>query len=224
MSAPPAYPRIAHLIPGRGTRDDRVLEPTEADALLMRPVLVEEKLDGANVVVWLDDRRVECALRSGVGAQDRGRQLGPLKAWLGERADRLRDLLDGRALYAEWLLVAHGIRYDALPAYLVGLDLWSPRSGFAAPDARNELLNRASLVAPPELHRGTIGGINPLEGLLGASRAGSEPMEGVVVRPLDGREPRIAKFLRAGFSPATDAAWRRGRPRNLLRERELSWH
>ena len=55
--------------------------------MLARPVLVEEKLDGANVVVWLEDERIECALRSGVGAQDRGKQLGPLRAWLAERTD-----------------------------------------------------------------------------------------------------------------------------------------
>jgi hypothetical protein len=224
MTVPPPYPRIPHLVAGRGTSDDRVVPTKDVSAFLSRPALVEEKLDGANVVVWLDDGRVECALRSGVGAQDRGRQLGPLRAWLAERADRFRELLDGRALYAEWLLVAHGVRYDALPAYLVGLDLWSAKSGFAAPDARNDLLNLAGLVAAPELCRGTIDGIDSLEGLLGPSRVGSEPMEGVVVRPLDGREPRIAKLLNAGFSPATDTAWRRGRPRNLLRERELSWH
>jgi hypothetical protein len=224
MNEPPSYPRIPHLVPGRGTQDDRVLGPNEADAFLTRPVLVEEKLDGANVVVWLHDGRVECALRSGSGAQDRGRQLGPLRAWLAERTDRLRVLLDERALYAEWLLVAHGVRYDALSAYLVGLDLWSPTSGFVAPDIREELLTQARLVTPPELHRGPIGSIDRLEGLLGRSHAGSEPMEGVVVRTLDGREPRIAKLLRSGFSPATDAAWRRGRPRNLLRETEFSWH
>jgi hypothetical protein len=223
MIAPPAYPRIPHLVRGRGTRDDRVLRREEADALLRRPVLVEEKLDGANVVVWLEAGRVECALRSGVGAQDRGRQLGPLRAWLAERADQLRELLDGQALYAEWLLVAHGVQYDALPAYLVGLDLWSPESGFAAPEKRKELLGRANLVLPPELHRGTIDGIYSLEGFLGESRAGSELMEGLVVRALDGRDPRIAKLLRADFSPSTDAAWRRGRPNNVLRERELSW-
>lgn len=224
VNGPPQYPRIPHVVQGRGTSDDRVLAPKEADSFLARPALVEEKLDGASVVVWLDGGRVQCALRSGVGAQDRGRQLGPLRGWLAERSDRLRDLLDGRALYAEWLLVAHGVRYDALPAYLIGLDLWSPTSGFAAPDARNEQLDRAGLVPPPELHRGVIDGTDQLDGLLGRSRVGSQPMEGVVVRPLDGHEPRVAKLLRPGFSPATDAEWRQGRPRNLLRERELSWH
>lgn len=223
MSAPPPYPRIPHLAPGRGTRDDRALRREEADALLARPVLVEEKLDGASVVLWRADGRIECALRSGVGAQDRGKQLGPLRAWLAERADGLRELLDGRALYAEWLLLEHAVPYDALPDYLVGLDLWSPAAGFTVPDVRNDLLAQAGLAAPPELSRGIPGGLERVEALLGRSRAGSMPMEGVVVRALDGVEPRIAKLLRADFSPTSDAAWRRGRPRNLLRERELSW-
>jgi hypothetical protein len=128
------------------------------------------------------------------------------------------------ALYGEWLLTAHGVRYDALPAYLVGLDLWAPDVGFVGPDARYELLTRAGLTAPPSLYRGTLERVDQVEALLGCSRVGSEPMEGVVVRTLDAGEPRIAKLLRPDFSPASNAEWRRGRPRNVLHERELSWH
>jgi atypical dual specificity phosphatase len=187
-------------------------------------VLVEEKLDGASVVLWRKDVRVECALRSGVGTQDRGKQLGPLRAWIGERSDRLRELLDGRALYGEWLLLSHAVAYDALPDYLVALDLWNPDSAFAVPDVRNELCARAGLTTPPQLFRGALKDVDQLEAMLGRSRAGSAPMEGAVVRTLDGAEPRIAKLLRADFSPASDPEWRRGRPRNQLRKRELSWH
>lgn len=224
MTAPPSYPRIPHLVPGRGTRDDLVLRQAEADALLARPVLVEEKLDGASVVLWLEEGRIECALRSGVGAQDRGRQLGPLRAWIGERSDQLRELLATHALYAEWLLVAHAVRYDALPDYLVGLDVWGLDARFENPDNRNQLFTRAGLAAPPELYRGVLRGLDHVEALVGDSRAGSEQMEGVLLRALDGAEPRCAKVLRADFSPASDIEWRRGRPRNLLRKRELSWH
>lgn len=53
---PPPYPRIPHLVRGRGTSDDVVLPGAEVAALLGRPVLVEEKLDGANV-----DRRLRAA-------------------------------------------------------------------------------------------------------------------------------------------------------------------
>lgn len=223
MTAPPPYPRIPHLMSGRGTRDDRVLNLHELDALLAHDVLVEEKLDGANVVIWLEDGRVECALRSGLGGQDRGRQLGPLRAWLAGRSESFRELLGERALYAEWLLVAHGTRYDALTSYLVGLDLWSPTSGFSAPDVRDQRFLRAGIAGPPELYRGAIDSVNRLESLLGVSRAGSEPMEGIIIRALEGQEPRIAKLLHPDFAPVTDVDWRRGRPHNLLRERELSW-
>lgn len=224
MTAPPPYPRIPHLLPGRGTRDDRVLEPEQAAAMLSRPVLVEEKLDGANVVLWLQDGRIECALRSGVGGQDRAKQLGPLRAWLSTRTDPLAQLLDRWALYAEWLLTTHAVAYDALPDYLVGLDLWAPDTGFLAPDGRTELLTRAGVANPPLLYRGTIKGVDQVDDFLGPSRVGSAPMEGLILRALDTSEPRIAKVHRPGFAPPSDADWRHGRPRNLLRERELSWH
>lgn len=101
------------------------------------------------------------------------------------------------------------------------LDLWAPELGFVAPEARDKLLMGAGLAVPPTLHRGRIEGVDQVEALLGYSRGGSEPMEGAVVRALDGSEPRIAKVLRAGLSRPSDAEWRRGRPRNALREREL---
>jgi hypothetical protein len=67
---------------------------------------VEEKLDGANVVLWLEDNgRIECALRSGPGSMDRAGQLGPLRAWEAAHDEPLRYALSAgyRALHAEWL-------------------------------------------------------------------------------------------------------------------------
>jgi hypothetical protein len=221
MKEPPTYPRIAHVAWGRGTSDDEVLGHSEANALFSGPVLVEEKLDGANVAVWLDDGGViQCALRSGLGGQDRSGQLGPLRAWLYQRADALRQLLQTRALYAEWLLTTHSVAYDSLPAYLIGLDLWNGE--FAAPGLRDQLLKEAGLSSPPEIRRGLLDP-SALETLLSSSRIGSDSMEGLIVRTLDGRPPRIAKLLRPGFERLSDEEWRRGRPHNLLRDRELSW-
>ena len=131
MNAPPPYPRIPHLVGGRGTEDDLVLAARAVASLLGEPVLVEEKVDGANVVLWTEGGRVEVALRSGPGAMDRAGQLGPLRAWAAEHDDMLRQVLvDGTALYAEWLLLTHSSSYDRLPSYLVALDLWRPSTGF----------------------------------------------------------------------------------------------
>lgn len=224
MSAPPQYPRLAHLVPGRGTRDDLVLDSHEVDALLSAPASVEEKLDGANVVVWMEAGRVECALRSGTGAMDRAGQLGPLRAWLAQHDEAVRRLLaEAAAIYGEWLLVTHSVAYDRLPAYLIVLDLWRPESGSFAVDERNSRCEGAGLATPPEVWRGVPGRLDVIERLLGLSAWGPEPMEGVVVRSLEA-PPRMAKVVRAQFDRLDDEAWRRGRPRNRLVDQEASWH
>jgi hypothetical protein len=215
---------VPHLVAGRGTADDTVLGPAERDALLHRPSVVEEKLDGANVMVWWEDGWVRSSGRAGPGGLDRAGQLGPLRSWLAERAETLRPLLEsGRALYAEWLLFTHTVAYERLPAYLVGLDVLEPDGAFAPVDTRNRLLADAGLAHPPELFRGTLGDVAATEALIGPSRVGGQRMEGVVVRSLDGREPRLAKLLAPGFVVLDDEAWRHGRPKNLLMEREASW-
>jgi hypothetical protein len=227
VSAPPPYPRVPHLVAGRGDDDDRVLTPAEASALLSRPVTVEEKLDGANVMVWVDNGRLECSLRSGPGSTDRARQLGPLRAWTAERADQLRYLLrDGRSLYAEWLWLTHTVAYDRLASYLVVLDLRRADATFLTVDERNAACAAVGLTTPPELYRGMVRDVDGLEALVGPSHVGSLPAEGVVVRPLDGGEPRAAKLLRRGFRRLDDDAWARGRPRNALavpQDRQALW-
>lgn len=216
-SAPPSYPRVAHLVAGRGGRDDTALRPDEVAALLDGPVVVEEKLDGANVVLWLDRDVIQSATRGGPGARDRAGHLGPLRAWVAERSDELRSLLaGGDALYAEWLLLTHGLAYDRLPAHLVALDVRRPDGTFAAVDERNARCSSAGLAVPPELFRGVLADVASVEALLGPSRVGAVEAEGVVVRTLDGRPPRLAKLVRAGFTQASDEAWARGRPRNRV--------
>lgn len=223
MTAPPPYPRIPHLVAGRGTDDDLVLAPTGIAALLGAPVLVEEKVDGANVTLWMENDRVEAALRSGPGAMDRAGQLGPLRAWAAEHDAALREVLsDDRVLYAEWMLLTHSSPYDRLPAYLVALDLWTPSAGFRIAAERDALCAGAGLVTPPHLWTGVAGTVADVERLLGPSAWGSGPAEGLVVRSL--ADPAVrAKLVPAGFRRLGDDEWRAGRPRNRLAE-GVSWH
>ncbi len=225
MTPPPAYPRVAHLVGGRGTRDDLVLGQGDREAVLGGPVAIEEKLDGANVVMWVCDHVVQVALRSGVAASDRAGQLGPLRAWVGEHADELRSLLgNGEALYAEWLLLTHSMAYDRLPAYLMAIDLWHHQGGFAGVDERNRRCDAAGIARAPGRWRGTPGTVELIEAQFGPSAVGSDDVEGLVIRTLDGGAPRLAKLLRPGFERIDDEAWASGRPRNQLVDREASWH
>ncbi len=226
MTSPPTYPRVAHLAPGRGSRDDTVLSGDEVRMLLSGPVVVEEKLDGANVVLWADGGQVQCATRGGAGAIDRAGQLGPLRAWAAEHADPLRQVLEGAAaVYGEWLLLTHTVAYDRLPSYLVVLDLLHGDGTWAHVDDRDDRCAAAGLATPPELQRGMLGDLDAVEGLLGPSRVGDHQAEGVVIRSLGGQSPRLAKLVRSGFRPLTDEAWAFGRrPRNQLVDKAASWH
>lgn len=223
MKPPPPYPRIPHLVGGRGTVDDLTLSPAVIVSLLGAPVLVEEKVDGANVMLWIDDGLVEAALRSGPGAMDRAGQLGPLRAWVAEHYGPLHEVLsDDRALYAEWMLLTHSSSYDRLPAYLVALDLWTPSTGFLPAAERDVLCAGAGLVTPPHLWTGVASTVADLERLLGPSAWGSGPAEGLVVRSLV--DPALrAKLVPAGFQRLGDDEWQSGRPRNRLAE-GVSWH
>lgn len=207
--APPTYPRIPHLAgSARLTGDDAALAQRDVDELLGRPVLVEEKLDGANVTLWVDADAPHLASRGGVGAVDRGRILGPARAWAMPRADELRAALGERhAIYGEWLLRRHAVPYRRLPAPFVGFDVIDRRTGaFASVAERDHILRAAGVSTPPRLFSGRLSGFDQLEDLLTTSQFADVPAEGLVVRALE--PPRmIAKLIAPCWADAGRADW-----------------
>ena len=214
-SEPPPYPRIPHLFgSSKGSRDDLVLSSEDTERFLHEPIVLEEKLDGANVMLWLDpeEPRVHAAGRSGARGMDRAGQLGRLRAWAAERSDRLRLLLaGGSVLYAEWLYLTHTVHYGRLPDLLVGTDLYTPDAGFRSADERDRRLEQVDLATPPRLFEGILGDATRIEALFGRSAFGDEPVEGLILR----RERRggllaRAKVLRPGLVRVDDALWGEG--------------
>jgi hypothetical protein len=70
VNQPPKYPRIPYLWRD-DARVDNVVPPNEVDVWFRTPVLVEEKLDGANVSLRVDGGGVRVALRGGADTMDR---------------------------------------------------------------------------------------------------------------------------------------------------------
>jgi len=198
-------------------RDDNVLTPAARASFFEAPVRVEEKLDGANVSLWSPDgRRVEVATRGGADAVDRGRQLGRLRAWVGERTPALLAGIADDVLYGEWLYLTHGVSYDALPSLLVGLDVLA-QAGWLDAAARDARLEAMSLPAPPVLFEGRLHDEEQLRALLEQpSRFGAPAIEGVVLRRAAHAGPRLVKVVRAAHRPPTDAQWRGGRRLNRV--------
>lgn len=207
MTAPPPYPRIPYLRAPEGLAGrDRVVPPGDVVTWFDRPVVVEEKLDGANVTLWSEDGRTQVASRGGVGAMDRGRQLGRLRGWAAEHDEAIGRLVtDGWVLYGEWLWVAHGTAYDALPDWLVVLDCWHESVGFATVEDRDRRVAPTGLLLPPRRFDGVLGSKAALLGLFGPSAySDSSKAEGLVLRAADGAR---CKVVDPAYRRMTDGEW-----------------
>ena len=204
MTAPPPYPRTPYLWRDDGVKTNLV-PSAERAGWLTRPVVVEEKLDGANVSLWWESGAVRVASRGGEDARDRAGQLGRLRGWAAEHHLALATLLaNGRAAYGEWLWLTHTVEYDRLPDWLVVLDLWTPDAGMLPLEIRDQAVADAGLVVPPGLVEGVVGTRHALIALMGTSRFGNQPMEGVVLRRPDGAR---CKVVRPGFDRKRNAEW-----------------
>ncbi len=206
---PPPYPRIAHLFPQPGMdADDKVMPSSQASRLLATTtLLVEEKLDGFNIAIARNEMGWPTPYaRSGKTEKDRGGQLGRIRAYLGEQAFAFETVLaTWPVIYAEWLMRQHSVVYDALPAWLVVLDFWSPSAGFAGFAARNALCAQAGLATPPSLFTGIVGDVKRLEELTQRSRFSSHPAEGCVLRDaLTPEQAPVAKWLAPHFRRRSD--------------------
>jgi hypothetical protein len=217
----PRYPRIPHLAAGAGVaRDDLVLDVGARERLLSGRVLIEEKLDGANLGISLTSTGdLEVASRGGPGAIDRGRHLGRARAWVAEHSDGLRDLLaDGSSLYGEWLLTRHGVGYHMLPDLFVGFDLLNREKGWASVHERDERLHRAGVSIPPSLCECEGIRLAAIDELMGPSAFGAPHIEGVIVRAVDPSPgvTRLAKRLAVSLQRVTDQTFGGSRKENRL--------
>jgi len=167
------YPRTAHLEGSRPQPGDEDLDVVQATALAGCHVVVEEKLDGANVGISVgDDGRLRLQSRGHVLAGGpRERQFDLFKTWAACHQDALVSVLGDRyVLYGEWLYARHTVFYDALPHYFHEFDVLDLEEGvFLSTGRRRQLLAGLPIVAVPVLFEGTFPGMSALWRLIGPS-------------------------------------------------------
>jgi len=152
------YPRTPHLTGSRlqpGDEDLRVVPPGH---LAGRPLVVEEKLDGANSAVSFgEDGRLLLQSRGHfLDGGPRERHFGLLKSWANSIRGALWEALGSRhVMYGEWLYAKHTIYYDALPHYFFEFDVLDKAEGrFLTTAQRRELLRDVPVLAAPVLFEG----------------------------------------------------------------------
>jgi ATP-dependent RNA circularization protein (DNA/RNA ligase family) len=224
------FPHTPHLTwLGAGMpRDDKVLSPSEAQTLLAGEVVVEEKLDGANIGFSIGP---DGTLR----AQNRGQylctpysgQFEHLEKWIQVHEDVLFDSLsEDNILFGEWCAARHSVTYESLPDWFLVFDIYDRASSrFWSTPRRNSLAQGMGLSTVPML----LTGRTPLADLeilvrSEASRFRAGPMEGIVIRQESQQWlTRRAKIVSPDFVQSIQEHWRRRRIEwNKLRYPEVT--
>ena len=222
MSAFFRFPHTPHLarMGGGIPRDDKVLSAVEADALLAGQVVVEEKLDGANLGFSVSPDGVLRAQNRGhyLDAPHAG-QFARLVQWLAPREEALFDALGEHLVaFGEWCAARHSLAYTALPDWWLLFDVYDVQAGrFWSTERRDRWAGSLGLCTVPSLLRGRCC-LQALQQLVmdGRSAFRDGQLEGVIVRREDDSWLQSrAKLVRADFTQQIAGHWR---------QRALQWN
>jgi ATP-dependent RNA circularization protein (DNA/RNA ligase family) len=208
------FPRTPHIGGSVGSGDDdAVVDQLRAIDDERETVLVEEKVDGANVSVHFDGDQWAPVLqkRSGlIETSERFAQYDVFRSWVFERVEALWPVLGTRfVLFGEFLFAQHAVPYNRLPDLLLVFDVFDKQERvFLSRDRITALLERIAehdvrLHQVPLLQRGGPVDAERLEQLTKQqSEFGDEQREGVYVRiERDGTVLERFKFRRSTFVP-----------------------
>ena len=148
----PHTPHLAWL--GRGEpRDDKVLSEAEAAELLSAEVVLEEKVDGANLGFSLSaDGELRVQNRGQYLAEPHSGQFARLPQWLAIHSSGIGDALlehadNGLMLFGEWCAARHSLDYTRLPDWFLLFDVFEGSSGHFWSSSRRDDLAAAGLSA-----------------------------------------------------------------------------
>ncbi len=209
----PHTPHLAWL--GEGSpRDDKVLSPNDVTGLLAGDVVVEEKLDGANLGLSLaPDGSLRAQNRGLYLTELHGGQFARLPAWLVQHDKALRSVLTPNLiLFGEWCAARHSLDYGALPDWFLLFDVYDTSAQhFWSSTRRNALANNAGLVTVQTVLHGKAT-LTALKRLVTTKQSyyRQGPLEGVVVRSesADWCDAR-AKLVRPDFTQSIETHWRK---------------
>lgn len=209
-----AFPRTCHIYGSQKFREDLQLSEEETSAFLSQGIIVQEKIDGANVGLRLSQS-------GGILYQNRGEyvegnevEVRKLPDWVHSNEVQLRKILSGRVLFGEWMFSRHSVEYNALPSYFIAVDMFDINEDrFLSQRAIADTLDGSNIVHIPTLHKysaGEVTLVDDLEKLLSRSAYGTESMEGLYLRfESDKYNEARAKYVRSGFQQSIKTHWKK---------------
>ena len=193
----------------------------ERNDFLQHELVVEEKVDGANLGISFD-------AEGNIRAQNRGAYLHlpstgqwkKLAKWLAPKTDALfEQLTDRYILFGEWCYAQHSVVYDRLPDWLLGFDIYEKSTArFLSCIRRDEIFRAIGISQVPKVDLGHFT-FAELRELLSQSQLSDKPAEGLYLR-FDRGDWLVqrAKLVRPAFIQSVEQHWlRSGIKANKLR-------
>jgi ATP-dependent RNA circularization protein (DNA/RNA ligase family) len=216
------FPSTPHLtvLGTADVRDDKVLSPAERDDFLTHELVVEEKVDGANLGISFDESgNLRCQNRGDYLYYPYIGQWKKLPEWLEPKIDILFDTLGDRyILFGEWCHAQQSVSYNKLPNWFLAFDVYDKEKNKFVPYLkRNAICQGLRLSEVPFLKCAHFS-LEILNKMLSTSVLGDSPAEGIYIRYdegdwLGGR----AKAVRPEFIQSQEMHWsRRGIKANRL--------
>jgi ATP-dependent RNA circularization protein (DNA/RNA ligase family) len=207
----PSTPHLA-LLGDVAVRGDKVLSEADRDEFLRHEIVVEEKVDGANLGISFD-------ASGNIRAQNRGAYLHfpcsgqwkKLSEWLHPNTDLLFEQLTDRfILFGEWCYAQHSVIYDSLPDWFLGFDIFDKsNSRFLSCSRRDKVFRDLGIAQVPKIKRGRFS-LSGLKSLLTVSQLSDKPAEGLYLRvDNDVWLEYRAKLVRPAFIQSVEEHWSR---------------
>lgn len=207
----PSTPHLA-LLGNADVRDDKVMTESERSGFLCHELVVEEKIDGANLGISFDSD-------GSIRAQNRGAYLEfpglgqwkKLSAWLAPRTDTFFEhLFDRYILFGEWCYAKHTVFYERLPDWFLGFDIYDREAGRFLSCSRRDEFFRTIRICPVPIIRCGHFTLSELSELLLQSMLGDHPAEGIYLRSDRGDWlVQRAKLVCPAFVQSVEQHWSR---------------
>lgn len=192
-------------------RNDKCLSMEERNAFLLNCIIVEEKIDGANLGISFDQDGIPVFQNRGGTINSFVGQWKQLFNWFLAHEYFLFDaLFDRYILFGEWCYARHSVFYDSLPDFFIAFDIFDKQNkSFFSVNKRNFFLKDSGIYSVPLIGKGYYS-MEQLSKLVLTSKYGQEKAEGIYLRIDEGEElKQRAKFVRPSFHQAIEDHWSR---------------
>lgn len=173
MYAIKKYPRTPHLKGSRLQSGDEDLSQVEFSEILGKNIVIEEKIDGANVGVSFSEEGELLLQSRGHYLRGGAREIhyDLFKKWANSAINTLFDIFGTRyIMYGEWMFAKHKIYYDNLPSYFLEFDIYDKEMGvFLDTKTRKQMLLGSGIQSVPVLASGVFNNEKQILAYLGKS-------------------------------------------------------